>query len=143
MGRKFNPFCLKISTYGISEVLIPTPGLEFRNSDPKILFWANLVEKSKSCPFGLKISTHDILEELTLHPDLVFRNSDPKILFWANLGRKIQSCPFCLKIGTMNIGSADSESRLRIWKFRPQNPFLSKFRSKKSKLSVLPDNWHT
>ena len=91
LGRKIKscPFYLKIGTHGILEVLIPNPGLEFGNLDPKILFWANLGRKSKSCPFGLKISTHDILEELILHPDLVFRNSDPKILFWANLGLKI------------------------------------------------------
>ena len=38
---------------------------------------------------------------------------------------------------------ADSESRLRILKFRPQNSFLGKFGPKKSKISVLPENWHT
>ena len=35
------------------------------------------------------------------------------------------------------IGGADSESRLRLLKFRPQNPFLGKFGPKKSKLSVF------
>ena len=83
LGRKFRScwFCLKIASHGILEVLIPNPDLEFRYSDPKILFWANLGEKSQSCPFCLEIGTHGILEELILHPDLVFQNSNPKIHF--------------------------------------------------------------
>ena len=89
--------------FQILEVLIPNPGLEFQNSDPKILFWANLVEKNKSCLLCLKITTHDILEELILHLDAVFQNSNPKIYFWANLGRKSQICPFYLKNGTQSI----------------------------------------
>ena len=90
LGRKFQscPFCLKIGTHAILEVLIPTPDFEFRNSDPKILFRENLGWKSQSCPFCLKTGKHDILEELILIPNLEFRTSDPKILFWANLGWK-------------------------------------------------------
>ena len=61
-----------------------------------------------------------------------------------NLGWKIQSCLFCLKNWhSWYIGGADSKSRLRISKFRPQNPFLGKFGSKKLKLFALPENWHT
>ena len=41
------------------------------------------------------------------------------------------------------IGGADSKSRLRFLKFRPQNPFLGKFGPKNSKLSVLSENWCT
>ena len=37
---------------------------------------------------------------------------------------------------TWCLGDADSESGLRFLKFQPQNPFLGKFRPKKSKLSV-------
>ena len=72
------------------------------------------------------------------NPDLDFRTSYPKIHFWANLGPNIQSCPFCLKIK-----SEDSESGYRFLRFRPQNPFLGKFWSKKSKLSLFLENWHT
>ena len=42
-----------------------------------------------------------------------------------------------------SLGGADLESALRFLKFQPQNPFLGKFGSNKSKLSVLPKNWHT
>ena len=44
LGRKIKsrPFWLKIGTHGILELLIPNPDLDFRNSDPKIHFWANL-----------------------------------------------------------------------------------------------------
>ena len=95
LGRKIQscPFCLKIGTHGIMEVLISNPDLEFRNSNPQIIFWANLSRKSQSWPFCLKIGIHGILEELILHPDLVFQNSDHKIHFWANLDRKIQNWP--------------------------------------------------
>ena len=44
---------------------------------------------------------------------------------------------------TWYIGGADSKSRLRILKFRPQNPFLGKFGPKNSMLSVLSENWCT
>ena len=40
------------------------------------------------------------------------------------------------------LGGADPGSRLRFSKFQSQNPFLGKFRSKNSKLSVSPQNWH-
>ena len=42
---------------------------------------------------------------------------------------------------TWYFGGADSESRLRFLKFRPQNPLLGKFRLKNSKLSS--ENWYT
>ena len=49
---------MKIGTYGIFEVLIPNPDLDFWNSNPKIHFLANLGPKTQSCPFYLKIGTH-------------------------------------------------------------------------------------
>ena len=63
---------------------------------------------------------------------------------WANslnLGRKNKSCPSWLKIGSygileMLIPNLD----LDFWN---SDPFLDKFRFKKSKLSVLPENLHT
>ena len=41
-------FGLKISTHDILEELILHQDLVFQNPDPEILFWANLVQKSKS-----------------------------------------------------------------------------------------------
>ena len=97
------PFCLKIDSQGMLEVLIPNPDLDFWNSDPKILFWANLGSKSQSCPFCLEIDTHGISRILILITTLIFWNSNPKIYFWANLGQKSQSCAFCLKIASHGI----------------------------------------
>ena len=56
-----------------------------------------------------------------------------------NLGRKIQTENW----HAWYLGGADSKSGLGVLKFRPQNPFLSKFGPKKSKLSILSENWHT
>ena len=106
--------------------------------------WAispNLGRKFKICPFRLKIGTHGILKVLIPNPGLDFWNSDPKINFWANLGPKIQSCLFWLKIGAHSISKMlIPNSDLRFLKFRHQNPFLDNFKSKNSKLSVLPEN---
>ena len=44
---------------------------------------------------------------------------------------------------TCSLGIADLESRLIFIKFPPQNPFLSKFGPKKSKLSNLPKTRYT
>ena len=44
---------------------------------------------------------------------------------------------------TWYLGSADSKSGLRFFKFRPQNPFLGKCGPKMSKLTIFPENWHT
>ena len=124
------------------EVLISNPDLEFRNSNPQIIFWANLSRKSQSWPFCLKIGIHGILEELILHPDLVFQNSDHKIHFWANLDRKIQNWP-SENWHTWYRGGADSASEPPFSKFQPQNPFLGKFGLQKSNLSIVPENWYT
>ena len=43
----------------------------------------------------------------------------------------------------MKLGGADSKSGPSFFKFGSQNPFLSKFGPKKSKLLVLPEDWHT
>ena len=83
LGRKIQscPFCLKIDSHGILEVLISNPDLKFRNSDPKIHFWANLGQKSESCPFCLKIGTQSISKMLILIPTLVFWISNWKSIF--------------------------------------------------------------
>ena len=55
-----------------------------------------------------------------------------------NLDRKIKSCPFWLKIGTHGILEVlIPNPDLDFLKFRPQNPFLGKFGSKKSKLFLF------
>ena len=52
------------------------------------------------------------------------------------------SSPFLLKIGTHGILERLIPNTDNL-KFQPQNSFLMKFESKKSKLSVLLKNWHT
>ena len=74
LGRKLKScqFWLKIGTHSILEVLIPNPDLDFRNSDPKIHFWANLCPKIQSCLFCLKIGANSISRMLIPNPDLDF-----------------------------------------------------------------------
>ena len=50
LGQKIKscPFWLKIGAQSISRMLIPNPDLNFWNSDPKIHFWANCAQNSKS-----------------------------------------------------------------------------------------------
>ena len=96
LGRKIKscPFWLKIGTYGILELLIPNPDLDFWNSDPKIHFWANLGLKSESYLFCLKIGTHCISRMLILILTLVFRISNPKSLFGQILAKKVKTVHF-------------------------------------------------
>ena len=69
---KTRPFWLKISTHGILEVSIPSPDLDYWNSDPKSYFWANLGPKIQSCPFCLKIGSDSFLRMLIANPDFNF-----------------------------------------------------------------------
>ena len=137
------PFCLKIGAQYISRMLIPNPDLDFWNSDLKIHFWANLDPKIQICLFCLKIGAHSISRMLIPNPDLDFWNFDPKIHFWANLGPKIQSCPFCLKIGTHGISRMLILIPTLISWISNLNFLLGKFGPKKSKMSVLTENWYT
>ena len=135
--------CLKIGTHGISRILILIPTLVFWNSDLKIHFWANLGQKSHSCSFCLKIGTHGILRMLIFFPTLIFWISNPKIVFWANLGQNSQSCPFCLKIGTHGISSKLILIPTVVFWISKEKSIWGKFGPKKSKLSVLSENWYT
>ena len=92
----------------------------------------------------MEIGTHGILEVQIPNLDLDFWNSNPKIhFFWQIWGEKIKVVQFGWKL-------AHRMSR-RCWfsfghyfsQFRTLNPFLDKFGLKKSKLFVLPENWHT
>ena len=74
------PFWQKTSTYGILEVLIANPGLDFWNSNSKINFWANLGQKSRICLFCLKIGTYGILRMLILIQTLDFWISNPNFI---------------------------------------------------------------
>ena len=58
LGQKIKncPFWLKIGTCGILEVLIPNPGLDVWNFDPKIQFWANSGQKVKVVRFNWKLA---------------------------------------------------------------------------------------
>ena len=66
---------------------------------------------------------------------------------WAispNLGQKIQSVSLWLKIGTHGILEVLTPNPdLDFWNPDPKIHFLAKFVPKKSKLFVLPENWHT
>ena len=108
--------------------------------------WAislNLDRKIKSSPFWLKIGTHGILEVSIPNPDLDFWNFDPKIKFWANLGPKCQSCSFCLKIGTHGISKMLIFIPALVFRISNPNFLFGQIWAKKSKLSVLTENWHT
>ena len=74
LGQKIKscPFCLKIGTHDILEVLILNPDLDFKNFDSKIHLWANLGPKIQICLFCLKIGTHVISRMLIPNPGLYF-----------------------------------------------------------------------
>ena len=74
-------FFSEISTHSILEVVNLNPNLHFRNSDHKILWWANLGRKSQSCPFCLKIGTQGISGMFILVLTLVFLISNSKLIF--------------------------------------------------------------
>ena len=74
------PFCLKIDTHGISEMLILIPTLVFWISNPNFPFWANMAQKIQSCLLCLKIGTHGISRMLILIPTLVFWIWNPNFL---------------------------------------------------------------
>ena len=98
----------------------------------------------------LPSSIHFHLAHLSLHPALcntlnVIRTKTSYVI---GQFPQIQSKNLKLSVLPENwqsryIRGADFESRLRILKFQPQNPFLRKFGLKKSKLLVLPESWHT
>ena len=67
-------FGLKNGSHGILEVLIPNTDLDFRNSGPKIHFWANLGPKSQSC-FILSKNQHTrYLKDADSYSNISFLN---------------------------------------------------------------------
>ena len=118
------PFCLKIGSHSILEVLIPNPGLELRNSDPKTLFGQIWTENSKLSVLpenwhSWYIGGADSKSRLRTSK---FRSQNS---FLGKFGPKIQSCPFCLKIGThgilkvlirnLGIEFRNSEAKVLFW----------------------------
>ena len=130
------PFWLKIGTHGILEVLIPNPDLGFWNSDPKIHFWVNFGSKIQSC--RLKIGTRGISRMLIPNPDLDFWNFDPKIHFWS-----LKVVHFVWKLVHMLSQWCWFLFQHYFSEFQILISFLGKFGPKKSKLSLLTENWYT
>ena len=116
--------------------MIPNPDLDFRNSAPKIHFWANLCRKRQSCPFCLKIDTPGILEKLIPILNLYFRNSEFFGQIWVE---KIKIVSFVWKLTHMVSWKSWFQIRGRFSKFWTQNPFLDKFGAKKGSPFILLD----
>ena len=114
------------------------------NSHRKIHFRANLNTKIQTCPFCLDMVTHSISRMLIgkLHLDfLIFQFENPffgksRPKNWKLPVLSENWCTYYLKVG-------ESESKLRVLKFRPQNKFLGNFGRKISKLFRLSENWRT
>ena len=88
-------------------------------------------------------SWNGISRMLILIPTLIFWNSNPKIHFWANLGQKSQSCAFCLKIVTNGISRMLILIPTLVFWISNSKFSFGKIWAKKSKFSVLPENWYT
>ena len=110
--------------------------------------------KIQSCLFCLQSGTHGISRMLILIPTSVFWISNPKIHFWANLGQKVKSffqtkkvkvVSFSWKLALMVFRGCRFWVKMQslVFSISNQESVLGKFRLKKSKLSVLPENWHT
>ena len=129
------PFWPKIGAHVILEVLILDRDLDFWNSDPKDHFREYLGWKSQSYPFCRKTGTHGISRMLILLiPTLVFWISNRKSIFGQVCAEKLKAVPFAWNLEVL-IPNPD----LNVW----NSDAKTHFGLKKSKLSVLPDNWHT
>ena len=118
-------------------------GLGFLKFQPKINFWANLGWKNQSCLFFLKIGTYGILTMLILIPTLAFWISDPKSIFGKIWAKKVKVVQFGRKLAHRVSRQCWFVFRHYFSQFSTLNPFLGKLGLKKSKLFVLPENWHT
>ena len=107
------------------------PDLKLWNSNPKIIFCANLDRKSKKCPLYLKIGSHVISRMLIFIPTLIFWRSNPK--FWIQcfawkLGHRVsRGCWVLLRDCFSEIPSL--------------NPIFSQIKVENIDLSALPGNW--
>ena len=101
---------VKIGTHCILEVQILNPDLDSWNSDPKILFWANLGRKSQSCPVWLKIGTQSVSTMLILIPIFFFSVSNPKSFFGQIWAERFKVVHFDWKLAHMVYRDGDSYS---------------------------------
>ena len=115
----------------------------FWNFDLKIHIWANLGPKIQSCLFCLKIGAHSISRMLIPNPDLDFWNSNLQSIFGQNWAEKFKVVHFDWKLAHMVYRGCWFLFRQYFFELPNLNPFLGKFGLKKSKLFVLPENWHT
>ena len=127
----------------MSRMLILNPDLHFWNFDPKIHFWANLGLKSQRFPFCQKIGTRGISKILILIPTLVSGISNPNFLFGQIWNKKIKVVRFFWKLARMPSWLCWFLFQYFFSEFLTLNPFLGKFRPRKSKWSSFGENWHT
>ena len=86
-------------------------------------------------------STHDILRMILL-PTLVFWISNPKSISGQIWAKKVKVVRFAWKLAHKVSPGCWSLFQHKFSEFQNLNQFLSKFGSKKSKLSILAKNWH-
>ena len=104
---------------------------------------SNIGWKIQICPFGLKISIFGMFEVVIPNPDLDFGNSDPKSIFGQIWAEKVKVVRFTWKLEHMVSQGCWFFYWHKFYEFLTLNPLLENFGLKKSKLSVLPEGWHT
>ena len=113
---------------------------------PKILFWANLGQKSESCPFCLKIDTQSISRMISLILILVFWISSPKSIFGQIWTKKVNVVCFAWKWTDRVWWDADSFPTLIFSIFNPKYIFWQVW-TEKVKINMFmilfpPDHLH-
>ena len=144
LGRKNQSclFFLKIDTWHLDDA-DSYSGISFLDFRPQIHFWQNLGQKSQSCPIWLKIGTQSVSTMLILIPTLFFSVSNPKSFFGQIWAKKFKVVHFDWKLAHMVYRGCWFLFRQYFFELPTLNPFFGKFGLKKSKLFVLPENWHT
>ena len=80
---------------------------------------------------------------LILIQTLVFLNFQPKIHFFAKFAKKVKVVCFARKLSDMVSRGCWFLFEHSFFEVPTKNSFLGKFRPNISKLSVLPEKWHT
>ena len=121
LGRKIKncPFRLQIGTYGILEVLILNPDLDFWNSDSKIHFgqiwaqkfkivcfvWKLVYTVSQGCWFRIKTEIFEILNPKSIFEQIWVQKSKVVRFFWKLVHMVSQGCWFLFQISLLNFKS--------------------------------------